>query len=1257
MTAPRALPPAIWAWALAGLFGLIAGCHRADETPAPLEGGCRSCHGGQSNAAPPRSVDGMEDTQSIGVGAHQSHVLGAFLGRPVACSECHLVPTGVDDPGHIDTPLPAEVIFGALASRAGASPSWSREAGTCSNTYCHGATLNGGSNPKPNWLVVNGSQASCGSCHGLPPPAPHPAATSCEACHGPVAGPDRTIAMPLRHADGVLDVVDVNNGALFSDPAHDVSIDALIPTYDQTSISALNPQTEILKMPMNHKTTAIPADKLSACTSCHPDGASGQYFPGLMHATLDDLGVAQPTECLDCHAASAPTGFVGPTATMPARSPPSGEMKHDAVLWANDAPTTMPAVPANCGACHDPGNNGGWTAGKNGPVTFHASLGNAQPSSCLDCHANTRPGMLNSQNASVPAGLSFDHGAPQALGDCQSCHSASRPGFTTWAGGRFHPSGSATPTSCLPCHESERPTTTNGWVSTTYTSAPFDYVQNSLGISHGAGQDCAECHKGPGTGQWGASPNWVNGSFAHASSPLIATTCINCHTTQRPDLLPGATPASAEALVHFDHSTNGRGDCLGCHQATVRAGSFSHLNNPATGTLPGGDWKDGIGYPGSTLVSSTTHFFTTTEIVLMRSGPNNLVTSTSQRTSTYPNAMLHTSSAMPAEVNAGPSGNPDNGKCWHCHTNNNGTVTSLSDGRFHASLSNYQATVGGARSALAQPTRCGDCHTVRPRDIVEKGGSSLSPMDHQAAFTAAVNIGGAMVSNAQDLDCAVCHRSAAGSTSWADGVFHANIGSAVPADCTGCHYPLLADGAKSDVTTGSRFSMKHRSAQITTQACATCHSGALAHASMSPPAASLWQTGAYHSAVSAQPASCNECHTVARPGATTAGSVSYTLSQGATATNQAQFMNHASQTLAGKDCAACHAADAKSSGSAWSKASKLHGPVPSAATCNECHGLSNGRGNVVGTTNNLPAGLNDSATVTTAGASTGVPTGTHDQITHTDVNVTANECKLCHTQQGSAQTGREWAQASFHRNFNASKPLTINGSTGRCSNCHMNVKPGAGYSQQDHSAFTATSQQDCSACHNWPGTSATLPNWLGATGAHASSGSTSGSSLACATCHGQGGSASTHLSVATASHYGGTSNGNTCISCHINFSGFGGTTANLKYAHTNSSANAGGCVTCHAFSNQLLATLTNTPSLNYPSSSGGHQFSQTYSVTGSFSGDRFTANHTNSGLTRCGACHQYSSTSASTNIWSFKHRPSNPGISNSTRTSGCDMCH
>jgi hypothetical protein len=599
--------------------------------------------------------------------------------------------------------------------------------------------------------------------------------------------------------------------------------------------------------------------------------------------------------------------------------------------------------------------------------------------------------------------------------------------------------------------------------------------------------------------------------------------------------------------------------------------------------------------------------------------------------------------------------------CRYCHANNAGVVTSLADGVFHASLTNFRMTVGAPITPLAQPMHCGDCHTARPHHIVEEAASSLIAMDHAATFAAPVSIGGVMAAAASDLDCSTCHH-AAGQSSWADGVFHANIGSAVPADCTTCHYPLMADAAKADLTAGTRYQMRHRSPSMTTQACATCHAMALAKATMTPAAGPLWQTGAYHASLTTQPAACNDCHAVAEPAAATQGTTTYTLAQGGTTSNAAQWMNHASSSLAGKDCAACHAADAVRSGAAWNRASRLHGPVASASTCNECHGLGNGRGTVVGTNNNLPSGLVDAAGITSASAATGVPAGTHDQITHTDINVTGNECKLCHTQQGASTAagvmGQEWAQAAFHRNFNANKPLVVNGTTGRCSHCHLNVKPRATYTGQDHSAFTDTSAQDCSGCHSFPGTNANSPNWLGASGRpHDLTGSTAASALDCGTCHGMGGSASVHLSVATASHYGGVSNGNTCTSCHIDFTAFNGPVTNLQYAHTNAAANANGCTGCHNFVNQLYTTMTTTPVLTHPVSAGSHQFSQTTNVTGSKDSRTFTANHTNANLTRCGACHQYSTTTPTTNIWAFKHRPSNPGISNSTSSSGCNMCH
>jgi len=170
---------------------------------------CTSCHG-STNPAPPRDLRGHSDTSALGVGAHQTHVLGTPRSRPVPCGECHLVPDRVLAPGHVDTSLPAELDFSGVAVAFGAAPTYS--AGTCRSTACHGAVFpdgdpSGGSHTSPTWTKVDGTQAPCGSCHGLPPPPPHPLAKLnpvCSACHEDIAPDNKTFLRPDLHVDGVV---------------------------------------------------------------------------------------------------------------------------------------------------------------------------------------------------------------------------------------------------------------------------------------------------------------------------------------------------------------------------------------------------------------------------------------------------------------------------------------------------------------------------------------------------------------------------------------------------------------------------------------------------------------------------------------------------------------------------------------------------------------------------------------------------------------------------------------------------------------------------------------------------------------------------------------------------------------------------------------------------------------------------------------------------------------------------------------------
>ncbi len=183
----------------------------ADGLPEEIT--CHDCHGSEDNPAPPTSVNGSTDTADVAVGAHQSHLAGDVEHEESTCSECHVVPDSVDEPGHVDN-LPAEVEFGPLASHGGLEPAWDRETATCSNVYCHGAALAGGG-ATPTWTVVDGTQAACGTCHGVPPATTaagvtHPPYLNCATCHPNTVKADGTIdEQGGYHIDGTVEVADL----------------------------------------------------------------------------------------------------------------------------------------------------------------------------------------------------------------------------------------------------------------------------------------------------------------------------------------------------------------------------------------------------------------------------------------------------------------------------------------------------------------------------------------------------------------------------------------------------------------------------------------------------------------------------------------------------------------------------------------------------------------------------------------------------------------------------------------------------------------------------------------------------------------------------------------------------------------------------------------------------------------------------------------------------------------------------------------
>jgi predicted CxxxxCH...CXXCH cytochrome family protein len=160
---------------------------------------CGSCHGAGEDPWPT-------------TGAHPAH-RNPSLSTNVACTSCHQVPVTVRQQGHIDGSVGAEVTFSGLATARGAQPSYDADKKTCSEVACHGAQLLGSVAATPRWHDAQPGDAQCGSCHLVPPGAPHPRDQTCEAtiCHGAEIsiwpdGPRLTTQGRAWHVNGEVDV-------------------------------------------------------------------------------------------------------------------------------------------------------------------------------------------------------------------------------------------------------------------------------------------------------------------------------------------------------------------------------------------------------------------------------------------------------------------------------------------------------------------------------------------------------------------------------------------------------------------------------------------------------------------------------------------------------------------------------------------------------------------------------------------------------------------------------------------------------------------------------------------------------------------------------------------------------------------------------------------------------------------------------------------------------------------------------------------
>ena len=555
-----------------------------DSGATPIGSECYSCHGNSTGSAPPADLSGNTDHRARGVGAHRSHLAAVSWHRTVICDDCHMVPTHEDDPGHMDTDFPAELTFSPIARADGAEPAF--DGTSCTNTYCHGATLiPGGLVTEPTWTNAGAGEAVCGTCHGMPPDLPHPATTEpCSTCH-PVFDESLRAVIPDQHIDGIVQRTGGGHPAGYVDPAAHGSDMNRMGLAECQSCHGVDFDGGSSGVSCNDCHSMYSDDWTRDCTFCHggtdnPTGAPPEGFDGQTASTdgrvgahtahVEDSGLHIAFDCSRCHV--LPTTIFSPAHI-------DGDARAEVTFDALNATAVYDPATGSCADlyCHGTRMSGGSLtvptftragAGEAACGTCHGAPPGAPHTTntrCSTCHEDaddaggiSNPvqhvdGVLQVSGGGHPPGYADAdvHGAEandRGLDRCTSCHGADLTGGSSGV-------------SCESCH--------GGWST-----------------------DCTFCHGGLDN-MTGAPPEALDGATSvgvlsvGAHSSHVATTAL--HTPFSCSRCHGRLPASAfdsghidgdgraevvfdafNAAGRYDRAT-GRCSSLYCHGATLSA--------------------------------------------------------------------------------------------------------------------------------------------------------------------------------------------------------------------------------------------------------------------------------------------------------------------------------------------------------------------------------------------------------------------------------------------------------------------------------------------------------------------------------------------------------------------------------------------------------------------------------------------------------------------------------------------------------------
>ena len=534
-----------------------------DGGAAGTGGSCDSCHGSDVNPAPPVDLDGNTNTTFPGVGAHQAHLGAGAWHKQVDCTECHTVPTQATwnpaEPGHMNGVNDLE--WGSLAG----SGTYDDTNNTCSNTYCHGASIGpdvagGSSNRTPSWVVVDGSQAACGtSCHTLPPGGNHSPSTDCAACHGTVvasitAGTPPTVewADPSLHINGTVDIEGISCTGCHGDPS----------TGDINPPVGTNGETETTDPAVGAHQVHLASSswrRKGQCTDCHQLPGSSSHSNNVVDFSWGGPSAVDGANPSYASATNACSNVYCHGTTL--LGPVAGGTVNRTPVWTE--------VDGTYNAC-------GSTCHTTPPGGSHPNL-----TTCEACHGD----VISSFTPGNPPTAVFadptkhvDGNVDLVLG-CTSCH--------------------GDPASGNP----EPPLGTSGETSTTDPAVGAHASHLASAAWHRDGT-CADCHATPGSPShsngavdfsWGAPANADGATPSYSSTN---NTCSNyCHGATLAADVAGQTSNRTPTWTIVDGSQVACGtschtlppggshpnmtQCAGCHSTTISA---IDIANPSAAT-------------------------------------------------------------------------------------------------------------------------------------------------------------------------------------------------------------------------------------------------------------------------------------------------------------------------------------------------------------------------------------------------------------------------------------------------------------------------------------------------------------------------------------------------------------------------------------------------------------------------------------------------------------------------------------------------